>query len=293
MRFIRLLFVAAALAVFGPANASAATATVNIFGAVFQPATVTIHVGDTVRWVNKDNAKHQIVADNGTFASPVLRSGRSYSHTFKSPGSFGYRDVLGQVKRGTVVVRGAAPAASLTLGAASPILVYGTSTMLTGTVSNGQAGEPVTIWAQPYGATAPQQVAATTTGTGGGFAYTAQPDRLTTYVATWKKASSATVTLQVRPKLTFLPFEHRMYAKVVSPTSHAGGFVYLERLTSLGWITISKLRLGPLSGRIFTLPRRCGITTYRVYMSTDQAGAGYLDGWSGTQRTRYRTHCRR
>ena len=283
--------VAATAAVALPANALAATSTVNIFGAVFQPATVTIHVGDSVKWVNKDNARHQIVADNGTFASPVLKPGKSYSHTFKSGGTFGYKDVLGQVKRGTVVVNGSVAAASVTLGAAAPILVYGGSTALTGTVSNGKTGEVVTIWAQPYGTAAPQQVATTTSGTGGGFAYTAQPDRLTTYTARWKKTVSATVTLQVRPKLTFVPFERRMYAKVTP--SHAGGWIYLERLTSVGWITISKYRLGPLSGRLFTLPRRCGSTTYRVYMSVDQAGAGYLDGWSGTQRTRYRSHCRR
>ena len=110
----------------------------------------------------------------------------------------------------------------------------------------------------------------------------------------WKNATSAVVTLQVRPKLTFVPFEHhRMYTKVLSSTSHAGGYVYLERLSAVGWVTVSKLRLGPLSGRIFTLPRRCGTTSYRVYMSADQAGAGYLDGWSGTQRTRYRTRCHR
>jgi plastocyanin len=295
MRRIRswLVSLAAVAAVALPSNAAAATTTVNIYGAVFRPATVTIRVGDTIRWVNRDNATHQIVADDGTFASPVLRQGRAYSHTFKHPGTFHYRDVLGQVKRGTVAVKGATPAASLTLGAAAPILVYGASTALTGVVSNGQAGEVVTILAQPYGTTAPQPIATTTTGTGGGFGYTAQPDRLTTYVATWGKAASGAVTVQVRPKLTFVPFEHRMYTKVLSPASHAGGFVYLERLTSLGWITIEKLRLGPLSGRIFALPRRCGTTTYRVYMSADQAGAGWLDGWSGTQRTRYRTHCRR
>ena len=296
MRWIRSLLVAlaAAAAVAVPSNAFAATKTVNIYGSVLRPATVTIGVGDAVRWVNRDNANHQIVADNGTFASPVLKQGKAYSHTFKSPGTFGYRDVLGQVKRGTVVVTGKAPAASLTLGAAAPILVYGASTALTGVVSNGKAGEVVTIWSQPAGVSAPQQVATTTSGTGGGFAYTAQPDRLTTYYATWKNVSSAVVTLQVRPKLTFVPFEHhRMYTKVLSSTSHAGGYVYLERLSPVGWVTVTKLRLGPLSGRIFTLPRRCGTTTYRVYMSSDQAGAGYLDGWSGTQRTRYRTHCHR
>jgi plastocyanin len=283
----------AALALALPANVLAATKTVNIYGAVFQPATVTIQRGDAVRWVNRDNANHQIVADDGTFASPILRQGRSYTHTFRAVGTFRYRDVLGQVKRGTVIVQGAAPAASLTLGVAAPILVFGSQTTLTGTVSNGQAGETVAISAQPYGQATAQQVATVTTGTGGGFAYTVQPDRQTTYVASWKTARSLTVMVQVRPKLTFVPLEGRMYAKVMSPVSHAGGFIYLQRLTPVGWITVSKLTLGPLSGKIFALPRRCGMNTYHVYISADQAGAGWLDGWSGTQKTRYRKHCRR
>jgi plastocyanin len=292
MEMRRLLFTGvAALALALPANVLAATKTVNIFGAVFQPATVTVERGDAVKWVNRDNANHQIVADDGTFASTILRQGRSYTHTFRAAGTFRYRDVLGQVKRGTVVVRGAAPVASLTLGVAAPILVYGSQTTLTGTVSNGQAGETVAISAQPYGQAAIQQVATVTTGTGGGFAYTVQPDRQTTYVATWKTARSLTVMVQVRPKLTFVPLEGRMYAKVLSPVSHAGGFIYLQRLTPVGWITVGKLSLGPLSGKIFMLPRRCGIITYHVYLSADQAGAGWLDGWSGTQKTRDRKHC--
>jgi plastocyanin len=293
MEMRRLLFTGvAALALALPANVLAATKTVNIYGAVFQPATVTIQRGDAVKWVNRDNANHQIVADDGTFASAILRQGRSYTHKFSAAGTFRYRDVLGQLKRGTVVVTGAAPAASLTLGVAAPILIYGSQTTLTGTVSNGQAGETVAISAQPYGQATIQQVATVTTGAGGGFAYTVQPDRQTTYVASWKNARSLTVIVQVRPKLTFLPLEGRMYAKVLSPVSHAGGFIYLQRLTPVGWITVSKLTLGPLSGKILQLPRRCGISTYHVYISADQAGAGWLDGWSGTQKVRYRKHCR-
>jgi plastocyanin len=293
MKMRRLVFIgAAALALAAPANVLAATKTVNIYGAVFQPATVTVDKGDSVKWVNRDNANHQIVADDGTFASSILRQGHAYTHKFTGTGTFRYRDVLGQLKRGTVVVRGPAPVASLTLGVAAPILVFGSQTTLTGTVSNGQAGETVAISAQPYGQATIQQVATVTTGTGGGFAYTVQPDRQTTYVASWKNARSLTVIVQVRPKLTFLPLEGRMYAKVASPVSHAGGFIYLQRLTPVGWITVAKLSLGPLSGKIFVLPRRCGLSTYHVYISADQAGAGWLDGWSGTQKTRYRKHCR-
>jgi hypothetical protein len=270
-----------------PANALAATKVINIYGTTLQPKNVTIDTGDAVRWVNRDNANHQIVADRGTFASPILRQGQSYSHTFRAAGTFGFRDVVGKAGRGSVRVRGAP--ASVTLGVGAPILVYGTQATLTGTVSNGQGGETVTIAAQSYGEPARRQVATVATGAGGGFAFTVTPTIQTTYVATWKTASSQVVTVQVRPKLTLLPFERRMYAKVVGPPgAYAGKFIYLQRLTPLGWISVAKYTLGPLSGRIFALPRRCAATTYHVYLSADQAGPGYLDGWSGTQRKRGR-----
>jgi plastocyanin len=287
----KLCLLVAVLALTLPANALAATKTINIYGADFEPARVTVDAGDTVKWVNRDNAPHQIVANNGTFASPVLNPGRTYGHTFKSAGTFGYKDVMGKLKRGTVVVRGAP--ASVTLGAGSPIVLYGSQTTLTGAVSNGEAGETVTISEQPAGQTTTKQLATVTTATAGTFTYTVQPQRLTTYVASWKNANSVTVTVQVRPKVTFAPFSTtKMFTKVVPGVSHAGNFVYVQRLTSVGWITISKQPLGPLSGRIFKLPRKCGTMTYRIYLSADQAGTGYLDGWSGTQKTRYRTKCR-
>src|SRR6266540_1664144 len=282
----RLPYLVATCVLALPANALAATKVINIYGSTMQPRTVTIDVGDSVRWVNRDNANHQIVADRGTFASPILRPGADYSHAFRAAGTFGFRDVVGKAGRGSVHVRGAP--ASVTLGVAAPIVVYGTQTTLTGTVSNGKGGETVTIGAQTYGEAARRQVATVTTGAGGGFAFTITPTIQTTYVATWKAASSQVVTVQVRPKLTFVPFEGRMYAKVVGPAAYPGHFIYLQRLTPLGWISVAKYTLGPLSGRIFALPRRCAATTYHVYLSADQAGAGYLDGWSGTQRKRRR-----
>ena len=284
----RLLFVvAAALALALPAGSFAATTTVKITATAFSPKTVTVELGDTVKWVNSDTANHQVVADNGAFASPILKPNESYSFTSKAAGKFPYHDALHPAIKGTVTVKGPPP--SLTLGAGAPILVYGSETTLTGTVSNGQANEPVVITGQPYGALTVQQVATVTTGVGGGFAYTVQPSILTTYTAHWKTASSQAISVQVRPKLTLMPFQGRFYAKVLSPVSHAGKSIYLQRLSAFGqWITVAKLTLGPLSGRIFSMPRLHGRITYHVYMSQDTAGPGYLDGWSGTQKVRHR-----
>src|SRR5829696_6606262 len=159
MRRLMLFVAASALAV--PANAAAATKLINVYGTQMKPKAVTIDVGDSVRWVNRDNATHQIVADGGTFASPTLRQGRAYTFTFRTAGTFGFRDVVGNAGRGSVKVIGAPP--SVTLGTAAPILFYGQQTMLTGTVSSGQGGETVTISAQKFGETASQRLATTTT----------------------------------------------------------------------------------------------------------------------------------
>ena len=284
----RLLFVAAAaLALAVPASSFAATTTVKITATAFSPQTVTVELGDTVKWVNSDNANHQVVADNGAFASPILRPNETYSFTSKAAGKFPYHDALHPAIKGTVTVKGPPP--SVTLGAGAPILVYGSETALTGTVSNGLANEQVVITGQPFGALTVEQLATVMTGVGGGFAYTVQPSILTTYTAQWKTASSQAISVQVRPKLTLMPNQGRFYAKLLSPVSYAGKSIYLQRLSAFGqWITVAKLKLGPLSGRIFSMPRLHGRITYHVYMSQDTAGPGYLDGWSGTQKVRRR-----
>jgi hypothetical protein len=56
----------------------------------------------------------------------------------------------------------------------------------------------------------------------------------------------------------------------------------------VGWITVKRLNLGPQSGRLFKAPHVRGIRTYRVYLSIDQAGDGYVDSHSNSVRVRYR-----
>jgi plastocyanin len=269
-------------------NAAAATVAVKITDTAFSPKNVTIAFGDTVKWTNGGTVNHQLVADNGTFASAVLKPGESYSFTFKAAGTFNYHDALHPTIKGSVKVTGPPP--SVTLGAGLPILVYGQQSTLTGTVSNGAANETVLITAQPYGAATVQQIATVKTGAGGGFSFTATPSILTTYVATWKTAASQPVTVQVRPKITFLPYARGEFiTKVVGPSSYAGHTVYLQRRSAFGqWVSVKKLVLGSQSGRVFSLPTFHGTATFHVYISTNQAGAGYLDGWSGTQRVRHR-----
>jgi plastocyanin len=285
-RLLLALVTGLALAVAGAAPA--ATISVKITKSGFTPSSVTINFGDTVTWHNSDSADHQLVADDGTFASPILKAGNDYSFTFKRAGTFRYHDALKPTLKGRVTVKGPPP--SVTLGASNPIVTYGTPVTLTGTVNNQKAGETVTVYAKPYPQTSPVQIASLLTTTGGGFSYTVTPELFTVYEAHWKSAVSGSVTLQVAPKMT-LSAPHNGYFKTqVSAGSHSfgGRTVYLQRYNrSFGqWVTIRSLTLGPLGGRLFQisvrgLPR--GKNSFRTFLTVNQAGPGYLSSHSGSQ----------
>ena len=101
--------------------------------------------GDTVEWVNVDKVNHQLVANNGAFASSILRPAAKYSFTFNAAGTYHYHDALKPSLTGTVVVKGPPP--SISLGVNTPIIFYGDQTSISGTVSSAKANESVTILA--------------------------------------------------------------------------------------------------------------------------------------------------
>jgi plastocyanin len=270
-----------------PAASDAATTAVTIKATSFSPRSITINFGDTVKWTNGDKVNHQIVANNGAFASGTLKPGQSYSFTFKTSGAYSYRDALHPSITGAVYVHGPPPA--VTLATNNALITYGDTPTLSGTVSNAKAGEQVLVDATPYGSSA-QQVATLVTGAGGAFTYVVTPTILTTYTVHWKTATSQPITVQVRPRLTMTRTGRtRLFAHIKATPSFAAHTIYLQRLSKFGqWVTVEKLKLGPNSGRIFTAPHKKGTFTYRAYMTTNQAGVGYLETWSNSVRVRYR-----
>jgi plastocyanin len=277
---------AGALVLLFTTVASAATVDVRITKSGFSPRTLTVNFGDTVQWRNTDTVNHQVVANNGAFASPIMPPGTTYKFTFRSSGRFPYHDGLKPSNTGTITVKGPPP--SLTLGASVPIIVYGASIQLTGVISTHKAGETVNLVAQQYGA-AVTGLGTVQTGSGGAFAMTVTPTVFTAYQASWSGATSQQITVQVKPKVTFLPLARRFVTRVTAGRSFAGRHVFLQRRSPFGqWVTMRKLTLGPLSGRVFSIARRRGLgfDTYRVYLTVNQAGLGYLDGASGIQRVR-------
>src|SRR5712691_8561504 len=187
-------FVALALVIAAPAStASTATATVQITKTGFTPASVTINVNDSVTWHNADTVNHQVVANGGQFASPILEPGKTFTHKFTVGGTYRYHDALHTGLRGTVTVKAPPAPAQVTLAASAPVVKFGGSVTLTGTVSNKKSGETVTLVQLPIGQTTKQVIATLQTGTGGTFSFSVSPQIYTTYQAQWKALESSVI----------------------------------------------------------------------------------------------------
>ncbi|MEO6184314.1 MAG: Ig-like domain-containing protein, partial [Verrucomicrobiota bacterium] len=92
-RFLKLIVISC----LGLATAThAATFTVNMSGFQFVPKDLTVNVGDTVTWVNRDGSAHDAVSGvnlvpSGVWRSPLFGRNGSYSFTFNVPvGTYPY-----------------------------------------------------------------------------------------------------------------------------------------------------------------------------------------------------------
>ncbi|OBF61528.1 amidase [Mycobacterium sp. 852002-53434_SCH5985345] len=77
---------------------------VNIDGFAFAPATLTVPVGTTVTWTNRDEEPHTVAASDGSFHSPGMGTGATFTHTFSDAGTFDYVCSIHPMMRGSVVV---------------------------------------------------------------------------------------------------------------------------------------------------------------------------------------------
>jgi plastocyanin len=84
---------------------SAATAEVKIDNFSFGPAALTVPVGTTVTWTNRDDIPHTVVSNDGVFKSKVLDTDEKFSYTFAKPGTFPYFCSIHPKMTGKVVVQ--------------------------------------------------------------------------------------------------------------------------------------------------------------------------------------------
>ena len=273
-----------ALAGAGFAVASlSATKTVNIRSTGFVPKTVTIAGGDTVQWKNVDTVNHQVVANNGSFASGLITPNKTYSKRIDTPGTYGYRDALHPTLRGTVKVTGNPP--SISIGASTAIMVAGSQIHIAGAISPAAVGDTVAILAQPFGQASFVNIANVQTTTNGVYDFITSPQILTAYKATWKGKTSAVISVAVSPKLTLSHVRSWFVARAQAPAKSFGGrYVYVQRLNRFGdWVKIKKVflnRQGAKRFKLTGLPN--GLNRLRTFMTTNQAGSGYIFGTSST-----------
>jgi hypothetical protein len=173
-------------------------------------------------------------------------------------------------------------AISVTAAISSYKAMYAHFVRLSGTISSGQAGATVTIMAQRFGEPAFSATGTVLTGNGGTWSYLAKPTIQTTYTASWSGASSSPITVGVRPGVSLrVTTGARLATRVRGDRSFAGRLVQLQRLVGDRWRTVKRARLNRDSVAVFkgtVLPR--GRSTIRIAFSVNQAGPGYLGGFS-------------
>ena len=81
-----------------------ATADVKIDNFSFGPGTLTVPVGTTVTWTNRDDIPHTVVSTEGAFKSKVLDTDEKFSFTFSKVGSYPYFCSIHPKMTGKVVV---------------------------------------------------------------------------------------------------------------------------------------------------------------------------------------------
>ncbi len=75
---------------------------VSISNFAFNPASVTVSTGDTVRWTNQDSATHTV--KGSSFESGSLAQGDTYEFKFTKAGTYDYTCSIHPSMKGTVTV---------------------------------------------------------------------------------------------------------------------------------------------------------------------------------------------
>jgi plastocyanin len=90
----------------GAAPTAPAGTSVRMAGTRFEPATLSIAVGETVRWFNDDALPHTVSATDGSWDSGNLPAGQAFERRFETAGSYPYLCRYHPGMNGTIEVTG-------------------------------------------------------------------------------------------------------------------------------------------------------------------------------------------
>jgi hypothetical protein len=183
-------------------------------------------------------------------------------------------------------LRGAVAVRTVSLGASRTVLTYGTSTRLSGRVSNRKAGEEVMIRAEPFDQ--PARLITVITEAGGFWSLRVYPLIRTSYEASWGPvASEVTKTVLVRPRLILRRLHHGFFSITLFdlnqlPNNH----VWISRWSPLQgrYVHVARVFLNPTAREVIWKatfrPRVRRGTKLKAFITGYQAGPGYLAGTS-------------
>ena len=81
------------------------TVKVDMVDIKFKPETVTVKVGQTIEWVNKDAVPHTATAENGAdFDSGQKNKGETYQYTAEQDGEIDYDCTIHPTQKGKIIV---------------------------------------------------------------------------------------------------------------------------------------------------------------------------------------------
>jgi plastocyanin len=100
-----LLLFAGSASITAKAQSSAANADVKIDNFSFGPETLTVPVGATVTWTNRDDIPHTVVSTDGVFKSKVRDTDEKFSYTFDKAGTYPYYCSVHPKMTGKIVVQ--------------------------------------------------------------------------------------------------------------------------------------------------------------------------------------------
>ena len=102
---IAMLLLAGTPSVAANDQPSEASADVKIDNFSFGPQTLTVSVGTTVVWTNRDDIPHTVVSTEGVFKSKVRDTDEMFSYTFTKAGTYPYFCSVHPKMTGKVVVQ--------------------------------------------------------------------------------------------------------------------------------------------------------------------------------------------
>jgi plastocyanin len=85
---------------------SSAPGTNEVFiqGMAFDPPTITVAAGTSIKWTNKDGVGHTVTSTAGLFDSGIINTNSTYSRMFSTAGTFPYVCTIHPSMTATVIV---------------------------------------------------------------------------------------------------------------------------------------------------------------------------------------------